>query len=69
MSMIIMFGDDKIPDFCARQHVTVHRRNKVLTRIPPSDQYLSYIEGSELFTSARELRNICAYQEIRCLTK
>lgn len=29
MSMMIMFGDEKFPDFCAGQHVMVHRRNKV----------------------------------------
>lgn len=69
MSMIIMFGDEKFPDFCARQHVMVHRRNKVSTRITPSDQYLPYFGGSELFSFAQELRNICAYQRTKWLPK
>lgn len=69
MSMMMMLGDDKLPDFFPRQHVMVHRRNKVFTLITLSDQYRLYVEGSELFISARELRNICAYQGTKCLPK
>lgn len=67
MSMMMMFGDETFPGFCARQqHVMVHRRIKVLNPITPcwqpSNGYLLYAGGRVLFTFARELRIIYAYQ-------
>lgn len=68
----MMFGDETFPGFRARQqHVMVHRRIKVSIPITPcrqpSNGNLLDVGGSGLFTFARELRIIYAYQHTECL--